>query len=62
MAVTLEQIHKDLMSIKKDIEHLKILVAEDYEIADDVVDDIEKSRKKRRHEFITHEQMKKEFG
>jgi hypothetical protein len=60
--VTLEQIHKDLVEIKKDIKYLKTIAAEDLELSDEVTKLIEDSRKRPIKEFISNEEMEKEFG
>lgn len=60
--ITLEQIHKDMIGMKKEMEHLKTLIKEDYELADDVVTEIEESRKRPINEFVSHDDMKKEFA
>ena len=59
--ITLEQIHEDIMGLKKEIEHLKTLVEEDFELANDVVKEIEESRNRSKEDFISHEEMGKEF-
>ena len=61
-SVTVEQIHEDLVSIKKEIEHLRTIVEEEYELADDVIIDIEESKKRSSHAMVSHKEMKKEFG
>lgn len=60
--VTLEQIHKDLIGLKKEIEHLKTLIEEDFELSDDVVKEIEESRKRPSQEFISQDDMREEFS
>lgn len=60
--ITLDEIHKDLVKLKKDMEHIKRIIDEDFELNDDVVKDIRESRKRPKNEFISHEEMKKEFG
>lgn len=60
--ITLEEIHKDLTKLKKDVEHIKMIIDEDFELRGDVVRDIEESRRRSKNEFISHEEMKKEFG
>jgi len=60
--VTLEKIHEDLIDMKREIRQLRTLIQEDYELADDVVEDIEESRKRSKDKFVSHEEMKREFG
>ena len=61
-AVTLDDINKNIIELRKEIECLKELVHEDFELADDAKNDILESRKRLKKEFISHEQMKKEFA
>lgn len=61
-AITLDKIHEDLIKLKKDVDHIKMVIDEDFELSDEVVKDIEESRKRPKNQFISHEQMKKEFG
>ena len=60
--ITLEQIHKDIIGLKEEMKHLKVLIEEDFELKDDAVKEIEESRKKNFKELISHEAMKKEFA
>lgn len=61
-AITLEKIHEDLIGLKKEMKHIKILLEENFELSEDVIKEIEESRKRPKEEFISHEEMKKEFG
>jgi len=60
--IILQQIHEDLLNLKKEVSHIKILIEEDLELSDDVVREIKDSRKRPKEEFISHEEMRKEFG
>ena len=60
--ITLDKVNKSILDLKKEIEELKEYIYEDFELADDVVKDIEASRKRSKKEFISHEQMRKEFA
>jgi len=60
--VTLKQINENILNLRKEVEHIKMIVEEDFELADDVVKEIGESRKRPEKEFISHEEMKKEFG
>ena len=60
--ITLDKVNKSILDLKKEIEELKEYIYEDFELADDVVKDIEASRKRPKKEFISHEQMRKEFA
>ena len=61
-SITLEKIHEDLNGLKKEIEHMRTLIEEDFELSDDVVKEINESRKRPKEELISHEEMRKEFG
>ncbi len=61
-AITLKQIHEDLVKLMKDVESIKEMVGEEYGLSDDVIKDMEDSRKRPEKELISHEEMKKEFG
>ena len=58
----LKQIHEDIADIKKKMEHIETIMAEDFELASDVIEDIKSSRKRPKKEFISHEDMGKEFN
>lgn len=58
----MKQIHEDLVEIKRELKHLKTIVEEDYELADDVAQEIDESKKHSDEEMISHEEMRKEFG
>ena len=60
--ITIEHVHNDILSIKKELEHLRTLLEEDYELAYDVIADIKESKARSPKEMISHEQMRKEFG
>ena len=60
--ITLELIHKDLMDIKKEMEYIKYILEEDFEISEEVISEVQESRKRLKNEFISNEEMKKEFG
>ncbi len=60
--INLEQIYKEIINLKREMEQVKTIVAEDFELADDVLKDIEESRGRAEEEFVSDEDMKKEFG
>ena len=60
--ITLEKIHKDLLDLKREVRELKDFIHEDFELAEDVVSDIEDSRKRQRSELISNKEMEEEFG
>jgi len=58
--ITLERIHEDIIGLKKEMEKLRLIVAENYELSNDVVEDIKASRKNK--DLVSQEEMRKEFG
>ncbi|HLD05066.1 MAG TPA: hypothetical protein VJG90_05090 [Candidatus Nanoarchaeia archaeon] len=58
--VTLQSIHKDLVEVKKELVHLKTLLREDLDLAEDVVSDIEESRA--HPKMVSHKEVEKEFS
>lgn len=50
------------MLLKEDIKHVRFVVDENLELTDDVLEDIEESRNRGESEFISNEDMRKEFG
>lgn len=60
--ITLEQIHDDLIGLKKEMKHIKTMLEEEWEPSEEVIQEIGSSRKRSPKEFISHEAMRKEFG
>lgn len=59
--VTLQQLHEDLMGMKKELTHIRTLLEEEFELVNDVAREIEESRNRPRKQFISHEEMRREF-
>ncbi len=60
--ITLEKIYARLLQLGRDVEQMKAWLREDFQLSDEVVYEIELSRKRPKKDFITHEEMRKEFG
>jgi len=61
--ITLGEIYNSLMDLRREMFEIKIILKEEkLELADDVVEEIENSRKRIPNEFISNEEMIKEFG
>ncbi|HIH37469.1 hypothetical protein J4460_09060 [Candidatus Woesearchaeota archaeon] len=60
MNITLEQLHEDIVGLKREIRSLREIVAEDFELSDNVKKDILHSRSQGK--LVSHEEMRKEFG
>ena len=58
----IRELRKEVFELKEEVEHLKMIVEEDYDLADDVVAEIEESKRRPRSAFVSHEAMRKEFG
>jgi len=59
--ITLTQIHKDLLALKQEVAHIRLVMDEDFELSDHVVKGVEESRKRPAKEFISNEAMRAEF-
>ena len=55
--VTLEQINRNLIDLKKDLEEIKEYMREDFELADNVKKEIEEAKKTPRSKFIKIEEL-----
>ena len=60
--VTLNKVYEKLVRLSREVEQMKHWMAEDLELAEDVILEVEVSRKKPKKEFVSHEEMRKEFG
>ena len=60
--ITLEQINENIIELKKDVEEIKEYMREDFELADDVKEEIKEAKKTPRSEFIKHEDVVKRFS
>jgi hypothetical protein len=62
-SVTLNETNWNVISLKKELDEIRdILKENELELADDLEIEINESRKRPNAEFISQEQMKKEFG
>ncbi|MBN2517296.1 MAG: hypothetical protein JXB14_00465 [Candidatus Altiarchaeota archaeon] len=60
--VTLAQIHKDLLTLKKEVAHIRLVLDEEYELSDHIVKGVEESRKRPAKDFVSNEAMRAKFG
>ena len=61
--VTLNQVNQNILFLQREVERIRDLLEEgQLELDESVVKEIEDSRKRQKKEFISHEDMKKEFG
>ncbi|MDP4012366.1 MAG: hypothetical protein Q8R00_02065 [Candidatus Nanoarchaeia archaeon] len=55
--VTLEEVNKNVLELKREIEEIRSFLNEDFELAEDVKKEIEESRKRSDSEFISNENI-----
>lgn len=61
--VAMKLIHKELVALRQDIRELKECFHEDFlEVAPEVIKAVKESRKRMKKTFVSHEDMRKEFG
>jgi hypothetical protein len=61
--ISLEKVNNNVLGLRQMIEEMKeILMEDELELADDVVQEIEESRKKPESSFISQEDIEAEFG
>lgn len=52
MTTEIEAIHQDLMDIKKDVEFIKNILSEEYELSDYAKKELKKARKTPEDEYV----------
>jgi hypothetical protein len=61
--VTLEQVNRNILKLKEELDGIKDLLEErDLELEDDVIEEIKDSRNRSEDELVSHEDMRKEFN
>ncbi len=60
--VTLAQLHKEMLGIKKEIARIRLILDEEYEPSDHVVAGVKESRARPEGELVSNEEMRAEFG
>ena len=60
--LTLADIREDILELKKEIEGLKEYIHEDFELADDLKEEIKEAKNTPRSKFIKHEDVVKRFS
>lgn len=61
-SITLKKIHEDLLSIKKDLNRIRIFFDEDeFKLSDDIKKQILESRKIPMSQMISQEEVEREF-
>jgi len=59
--VSLNTLHRDLRSLQKDIQFIKHVIAEDFELSKEAKKQLDDARETPRTEYINQEEMEKEF-
>ena len=60
-SVSLKTIHEDLKNLQKDMQFIKHAISEDFELSSEAKRQLEEARKTPRSEYISQEDMEKEF-
>jgi len=59
--VTLDVINKNIMKLRDDMAYLKHILEEDYELSDTAKKELKEARETPDNEYISQEDMEKEF-
>jgi len=62
MQTTLEQLHREVAEVKRDVHEIKELLLHEPELREEVAEQIKQARKEIKTKFVTHEEMIKEFA
>lgn len=57
--VTLEHLHEDMLGLRQEMEHIKLLLEEDFELTDRAKKALEKARKTPKCKYISQEALRK---
>ena len=60
-SVSLKTIHEDLINLQKEIQFIKHVITEDFELSHETKKELEEARKTPRAEYISQKDMEKEF-
>ena len=62
MQTTLEQLHKEVTEVKREVHEIRELLLKKPELREEVIEQIKQARKEIKTKFVTHEEMMKEFA
>ena len=62
MQTTLEQLHKDVTEVKREVHEIRELLLKQPELREEVIEQIKQARKEIKTKFVSHEEMMKEFA
>lgn len=61
MAVTLEKLNKDIQEIKLELHRISHILKEDFELSEEVKEELEKARKEPLSRYVDHKEVLIEF-
>ena len=62
MQTTLEQLHREVAEVKRDVHEIRELLLHEPELREEVIGQIKQARKEIKTKFVAHEEMMKEFA
>ncbi len=62
MQTTLEQLHKEVAEVKKEVHEIRELLFHEPELREEVIEQIKQARKEIKTKFVAHEEIMKEFA
>lgn len=62
MQTTLEQLHKEVTEVKREVHEIRELLLQEPELREEVIEQIKQARKEIKTKFVTHEEMMKKFA
>lgn len=62
MQTTLEQLHKEVADVKREVHEIRELLLNQPELREEVIEQIKQARKEIKTKFVAHEEMMKEFA
>ena len=62
MQTTLEQLHREVAEVKRDVHEIKELLLHEPELREEVIEQIKQARKEIKTKFAAHEEVMREFA
>ena len=59
-SITLEDLHKELLGLKKELKRLSLILEEDFELSDEAKKELSEARKEPLTSYVDHEEVLKE--
>lgn len=59
--ITLERLHKEMLSIKKELKRISFILGEDFELSKEARKELREARKEPISSYVDHEEVLKEF-